>query len=332
MRCLGYLSCADPLYEYLREDILPRIGLHNVAPHFRVHQVQPSGEVYLYEDTVSETFLIGKFFHGLKHRSRESASHCMEQEFNNLRHLRGIGFDRAPCYVPAPLGCNAAINCILVEEFCAGTALGTVIIKAIGEGEREDLFRKLTALASFLAALHNRTAIGTPVDLGGDCLTFDRILDQLKSGGLIGWGEAEAFRGLKEQWRRKGFMEEDCQVLVHGDPTPANILFSDTLGLIAIDPERMRMADRVFDAGRVAAELKHFFMQYAADGELAEPFIGHFLWEYAGPFPDRERAFRSIVRRVPFYMGTTLLRIARNPWLSHAHRRQLIIEAAATLR
>ncbi len=45
--------------------------------------------------------------------------------------------------------------------------------------------------------------------------------------------------------------------------------------------------DRVFDVGRVAGEIKHFFMQHTGDGHLAEPFIGHFLWEYACHFPEQ---------------------------------------------
>ena len=55
----------------------------------------------------------------------------------------------------------------------------------------------------------------------------------------------------------------------------------------------------------------HFFLQNTGNKYAAEPFIGHFLWEYSCHFPDREQTFRSITRRVPFYMGITLLRIAR---------------------
>ena len=85
--------------------------------------------------------------------------------------------------------------------------------------------------------------------------------------------------------------------------------------------------DRVFDVGRIAGELKHFFLMNFPDTFAAEPFIGHFLWEYATHFPDREKAFESVTRRVPFYMGLTLLRIARNFWIDRDYRLQLIGEA-----
>jgi hypothetical protein len=73
-------------------------------------------------------------------------------------------------------------------------------------------------------------------------------------------------------------------------------------------------------------------MQYTGDKWLAEPCIGHFLWEYACHFPDRESAFASITRRVPFHLGLTLLRIARNSWITGKYRRQLLDEAGRTLR
>ena len=118
-------------------------------------------------------------------------------------------------------------------------------------------------------------------------------------------------------------MWEDNEVLVHGDATPSNLLFGRGLSVIAIDLERMKRADRVFDLGRIAGELQHYFLQ-GGNKHAAEPFIGHFLWEYACHFPDRGRAFRSITGRLPFQMALTLLRIARNSWVSAPHRRRLV--------
>jgi aminoglycoside phosphotransferase (APT) family kinase protein len=276
--------------------------------------------------------MIGKFFGGVPDRPPETAFRYMEREFNNLSHLRSIGFAGYPHYVGRPLGRNASLDCVLVEEFCYGTPLNDFVLGAIREGARESLFGKLTALAYFLATLHNRTATVERVDVNRDCSYFDRIMDQLKNWGHIRWGEAEDFHRMKERWREKAFMWEDNQVLVHGDVTPTNILFGDGLWVIVIDLERMKPADRVFDVGRSAAEIKHLFMQYTGNKWLAEPFIGHFLWEYACHFPDRESAFRSITRRVPFHLGMTLLRIARNAWITDAYRRQLLDEARETLR
>jgi hypothetical protein len=331
MNYLGHLSRKDPLYGYLRHDILPQLGVNGGPPDFRVHGIEASNRVYLYEELHSGTRLVGKFFYGVPDRSPAAAIERLEREFNNLQYLRDIGFAGYPHYVARPLGRNAGLNCLLIEEFCFGTPLDAFIVKAIREGAQGLLFEKLAALAWFLATLHNRTATGQRVDVNRDCAYFDRIMDQLKDWGHIGWDEAEDFHRLKERWRGEGFMGEDNQVLVHGDVTPSNILFGDGPWVVVIDLERMKTADRIFDVGRVAAEIKHFFMQYTGDKGLAEPYIGHFLWEYACHFPDRQSAFRSICRRVPFHMGINLLRIARNAWIGGRYRRQLLDEARSTL-
>ena len=332
MKYIGRLSQNDPLYGYLCYDILPKIGVNGTTPDFRVYRFRASNHVYLYEDRHHQTRIIGKFFDGVPGRSPEGAFHHMEREFNNIKHLRNIGFTAYPHYIPRPLGYNAGLNHVLVEEFCCGIPLGDFIVKAIQAGEREVLFQKLTALAYFLAILHNRTVSEIRVDFNKDCFYFDRIMEQLKNWAHIGWDEAEEFYQLKNRWRERASMWEDRQVLVHGDVTPSNILFGDGLWVIALDLERMKPADRIFDVGRVAAEIKHFFMQYTGDKWLAETFIGHFLWEYACHLPNRQAAFTSITRRIPFYMGLTLLRIARNSWITGKYRRELLDEAKKTLR
>ena len=101
-------------------------------------------------------------------------------------------------------------------------------------------------------------------------------------------------------------------------PPPAISCSVKVYSVMAIDLERMRRADRVFDLGRIAGELQHFYMQATGNKYAAEPFISHFLWEYACHFPDRDRAFHSITGRIPFQMGLTLLRIARNSWVHAA--------------
>ena len=107
-------------------------------------------------------------------------------------------------------------------------------------------------------------------------------------------------------------MWEDQQVWLHGNATRANFLFGHGMDVAAIDLERMKRGDRMFDVGRIAGELQHSFMAATGDKARAEPFIGHFLWEYCGHFPDQERAFQSITLRLPFDMAVNLLRIAPN--------------------
>ncbi len=332
MKYLGRLPASDPLYGYLRYDILPLLGIDGGKPDFRVHRLPASHHVCLYEDRRSQTRIIGKFFGGVPDHSPATAFHYMEREFNNLTYLRSIGFNGYPHYAARPLGQNASLHHVLVEEYCYGTPLAEFIVNAVQHGARDILFQKLTALAYFLASLHNRTASDSTVDFNKDCNYFDRIMRQLTNAGRMGWEEAQAFYHFKDQWRAKACMWEDRHVLVHGDVTPPNILFGDGLWVIVIDLERLTLADRAFDLGRVTGELQHFFLQLTGDKGLAEPFIGHFLWEYACHFPDRNTAFAAITRRIPFYSALTLLRIARNSWINADYSRQLLHAALKTLR
>jgi len=127
-------------------------------------------------------------------------------------------------------------------------------------------------------------------------------------------------------------MWEDQQVWLHGDATPANFLFGPGMNVAAIDLERTMRGDRVFDVGRLAGELQHAFMLATGHKHRAEPFIGHFLWEYSRHFPDHDLIFKEITRRVPFYMGLTLLRIARNNYITTDYSGRLIRQAKRLLR
>ena len=326
---VGHLSRHDPLYNYLRHDILPQMGAVRQPVDFRVFRLQDS-RVYLYEGKDSPISLVGKFFAGKGGQSKSNQR--MQHEFDNLHRLRGYGLAGYPHQVVRPLGANSDINSVLIMEYCHGISLSTVINDAIYLKRDQELFSRLTALAYFLATLHNRTANGWGVDFAEDCSYLERLIEDLQHRNFIRDRDQDELYWLRDRWREQPRMWEDQQVLVHGDATPSNFLFGDDLSVIAIDLERMKRADRVFDVGRIAGELQHFYLMATGNKYAAEPFIGHFLWEYACHFPDRERAFRSITGRVPFQMGLTLLRIARNFWISEAYRQLLLEEAKNILR
>jgi hypothetical protein len=318
------------LHPYLVRDVLPQMGVRNRLADFRVFSMKHS-KVYLYEERHSRTQVVGKFFGNGGHDMKPQASERMRQEFDNLSLLRSYGLAGYPHHVVRPLGTNAWLNSILVEEYSPGVPLSAFVTEAIHNRQSQPLYEKLTALAWFLATLHNRTANGQGVDFNQDCAYMDRLVRKLQTQHVIGAWDADELYWLRDRWRGKPRMWEDNQVLVHGDATPSNLLFGRGLSVIAIDVERMKRADRIFDLGRIAGELQYYFLQ-AGYKEGADPFIGHFLWEYSCHFPDRDRAFHSITARLPFHMAITLLRIARNSWVSGPHRRRLVEEAKIILR
>jgi hypothetical protein len=326
---LGHLPSNDPLHPYLVHEVLPQMGVgRNGGADFRVFSMKHS-KVYLYEELHSHAQVVGKFFVSPHHTHPERH---MLQEFENLQLLRGYGLAGYPHHVVRPLGTNAWLNSILVEEYAQGVPLSAYVNGAIHCGQSRQLFDKLTALGYFLATLHNRTANGQGVDFNEECAYMDRIVQKLHKHHVIRGSDVDELSWLRDRWREKPRMWEDNQVLVHGDATPSNLFFGRGMGVIAIDLEFMTRADRVFDLGRIAGELQHSFLQANGNPHGAEPFIGHFLWEYSCHFPDRLRAFRSITGRLPFQMAITLLRIAQNSWVSAHHHRRLVEEAKVILR
>ncbi len=328
---LGKLPERDPLYSYLRYEIQPQLcGVHH--PVYRVFRMNASNDVYLYEEKHSGSRCIGKFFLSAQQNDPEAAARRLDREYHHLDMMRRNGFSGGWHYIARPLGRNDFLNKLLAVEFCGGELLSSILSRGIRDRDDGLIYAKLTALAWFLARFHNRTAQPERVDFQEACSYLDLLCGQLRWGGVIGSNSSGEIAWLRDRWREQAKMWSDCRVFVHGDATPENFLFGDGLHVISFDLERLRCADRIFDTGRIAGEIKHFFLAATGNRYAAEPFIGHFLWEYACHFPDRERTFQETTRRVPFYMGATLLRIARNSWLDFSYRRQLVYEAKECLR
>ena len=328
---LGHLSHDDPLYWYFQEHIAPQVGVYSGETRYRVFQFNYSRNVYLYEIAGTPVKLVGKFRPPAFGYDQDYARHRAETEYRNLVFARSLGFDWFPYFVVRPLGFNPGIDNVLVMEHASGRLLSQIVYQAIFQGRRHRLFRKLGHLAHFLAEFHNRTARDWRVNFNESCDYMGQLIRSLTDRGVDAWHAGELYH-LREVWQHRGFMWEDCHVLVHGDATPSNFLFGHGPDVICFDLERMLWADRVFDLGRLCGELKHFYFRCTGNPQAAEPFIGHFLWEYSGHFPDRDKTFTAVTRRLPFYMGITLLRIARNSWIDWEYRWQLVDEAINIMR
>ena len=324
---LGHLSRHDRLYNYLEEEIFPLLG-GGRSDGIRVFATNGSNAVYIYEERDSNLKAVGKFFYSDRMNDRLRAEHRLAREWHNLHQIRSL-LDGCH-YVAKPLGQNRDLGCLLVTEYCTGTSLETIIDQAITFHSEAILKEKLSALAAFLAKLHNRSALPRRVDFTPECAYFDRLTATLTP--LLSPHDHRELQYLKQCWHDTSEMWQDNAVTVHGDATPANFFFGDGLYVISFDMERMKYSDRIFDIGRLTGELQHFFLRATGNKYLAEPFISHFLREYTTHFPDRDRAFEAIVRRVPFYMGMTLLRIARNTYLAPDYRKRLVAEAKLCLQ
>lgn len=308
------------------------MGVRERHPAFRVFQLSGSNEVYGYEEKFSGSKIICKFYGPKFGWDRDKAAWMASQEYRSLKTLRGYDLVGSPHHVIRPLGFDRELNCVLALEYYDGEQFSQAIGRSTHYRDDDHLYWRLKALAYFLATQHRRTANGEGVDFQADCRYLDTVVARLRDRHRIGQWDVEEFLWLGDCWRKRGHMWQDQQVWLHGDATPGNFLFGHGLDVAAIDLERMKRGDRMFDVGRVAGELQHAFMSATGDKHRAEPFIGHFLWEYSCHFPDPHDTFRSITRRAPYYMGLNLLRIAANGYIGSGYSGRLVAQAKVLLQ
>lgn len=320
---LGTLDRADPLYDVLASCSERGAGW----PVYHVDRLSTHHLVFRYSEEATGQAVVGKFFHLQEPDEQKRAR--ISGEYGNLLHLRTLGFASFPFAVVRPLCREERIGLAVAEEFVAGRDLDHFLRKALEDGGRS-LRRALTRLAAFLRALHDRTARADEAPLQEPVTYVHRIVRKLAHQGVLASEDARAVLRLRDRWLGLPRMAVPA-VTVHGDATPTNFLFPRDGSVVAIDLERMRRADRVYDVGMVCGELKHAFLWRTGNPYASEPFIRHFLKRYAEGSPDPERVFGEITRRLPFYMALTELRIARNGWLDGAYRRRLVHEALACL-
>ena len=329
---VGYVAGHDPLHDFLGKIIRDVMDVREPRPAFRAFRLSGSNVVYAYEEKFSGVKIICKFYGPRFSPDLDKAAWMARQEYECLKTLRRYNLIGSPHHVIRPLGFSRDINGVLALEYYAGEEFSHAIARATHHRDEAHLYWRLKALAYFLATQHDRTAIGAEVDFGADCRYFDTVAGRLRKHHRIGAHDADELSQLRDRWRDRPRMWQDQQVWLHGDATPANFLFGDGMDVAAIDLERMKRGDRMFDVGRVAGELQHAFMRDTGDRHRAEPFIAHFLWEYSGHFSDREGTFESVTARVPYYMALNLLRIARNNYIDRDYGRRLVSQAKRLLQ
>lgn len=314
--------------QYLKKDIFPQLA---PAPYGEIEALRINWErpVYLFFERAKNLTVVGKSF---KHDfiTLEEAWLGAEKEYLNLKLLRErFGMSRDPDKVVAPLGENKELSALLVTERAPGQTLDYYIAKAIYEQKSTELLEKLSHLARFFVKLHYSSETDRLVSPDLPRWYLNKLLDSLSEGPLSPSERNAIEKYSARWWNENSILSTDREVIVHGDATPTNFLFYNE-EVIGIDLERMKWADRCWDLGFIAAELKHHFIWRMRDGWAAEPFISHFLWEYAVNFGGSQ-FFYKVTGKIPLYMALGLLRIARSLWLDEACRKNLIVEAKKCL-
>ncbi len=281
--------------------------------------------------------VVGKFYRA--YPAATPADRGLVQEYGHYLRAAELGLTEGLARIPRLLGRRPGLLLGLLLEAVPGPDLDRLIRGALEQDKLAELRRGLESLAELLAFFHSRPLPETAVS-GQEALSYlDKLLLQLRRQGLLSLANEEDLRLERAAWEVKLAQFPDRQVLVHGDATPTNFLFPGNGGLggpphgraVALDLERLRAADRLWDLSWVAGELKHAWAWRTGHAAAAEAAIGHFFAAYLESQPHSPDLAERLYLLNPFYMALAELRIARNGYLDWEYRRWLVAEATRCL-
>ncbi|MFO7966127.1 MAG: phosphotransferase [Archaeoglobaceae archaeon] len=233
---------------------------------------------------------------------------AMLREYLNLRKLEKI------IDIARPIAIQEGFNFVLVTEYISGTPLSSYM------ADEKDLYDRLTSVANVLTKLHHNTT--NCYNKEQNFAKFHSLLDYLGLEPSL----REQFNCLLGKWWYSSLLDQNYGCMIHRDVSPTNYIFKDGK-IYALDFESSwDHGNPVHDLGVLSAEIKNFFALKGSD-KNAEPYIGHFLWQYSRD----EKKFGKVTRKVPFYIAYGLLRISRLNW-DPDHRKYLVKEAIKCLR
>ena len=299
-----------------RDWLMQVLGKKVADPNCRVHvyRIKPASHtVCRYEFHKQELSVVAKFYAEPTGWMKDyDPFQAMENEFDTLKQIEPI------VEIPRPLAIHRDFHCALLTEYIRGRSF----LKYMGDTNKKDrLYDRLTAIARLQRRLHDQTRSEYRKDRV--FARFHKVLDQL----AMDTKTRTEYNRLLGAWWYSPLLDLQSGCRIHGDPNPLNYLFSHQRVYMLDFESSMEHANFVHDLGIVAAELKNYYAIQRGDARMAEPYIGHFLWQYS----HNEQEFHAIARALPFFISLGLLRMARMK-LGTDHRRFIFREAEACLQ
>jgi len=319
------LPAADRLVPALTKlmgpDAFSRLPAGEVSPE----QLPSSRAVYRFSFPRGKFPVVGKFFSA--YPAATPLDRGLLQEYLNYQCLSALGIDHGA--VPRLIGRRPEVGLGLLLEAVPGPDLDALLARACA-GDPGPLHQALARLAQLLAFFHSRPRSGGPVSPEPSRAYLEKLLGQLAGAGRLSSEAQRSLAAEADHWLALFPHFPDRRVLVHGDATPTNFLFPDGRA-VALDLERLRVADRLWDLSWVAGELKHAWGWRTGNFNAAEGAIRRFFQAYLEALPPDPEISRRLHHLNPFYMALAELRIARNDYLSEEYRAELVAEARRCL-
>lgn len=317
----GALPTLDPIAEYLAAHHWDK-----AAPSASWEVARFSRAAYGYRETATGWTVVAKFY---TVKMGEKAERYARREFECTQRARTAGLAEGDARAVRPL---ADWRGVLLLEYVDGLTLEDII--AVRRSRPGTLAPSLDRAARLLATLHTHSQQpdATP-DFASPAADARRAV-----GDLARWGVLESDPVVRDglvhsidRWAARPKMVEFTPVLTHGDATTTNFIFPWDGGVIAVDWERLYMADPAADLGRLMAEVSHSVKQHGGSVAEALPLVQRLSDGYFRALRNGEDT-EALLGRARFYQAYSTLRIARNGWVSRLDRTALVAQALALLQ
>lgn len=284
-----------------------------------------SQAAYIYREKSSSWAAVVKFY---VVKTGSEAAEYAQRELECTQQARGAGLETGKARAVRPL---ALWRGGLFLEYVDGLTLESVI--AVRSSRPGSLTPSLEHTAKVLAKLHThgRQSDALP-DFESAVRYAHKVVDQLAKYGVLKDDPVtqEGVAHLIDRWAERPEMEDFRPTITHGDATTTNFVFPDAGSVVAIDWERLEVADPASDLGRLMAEVGHSINQHGGTMSEAESFVQHLADTYCQSIASDDKP-DALVKRARFYRASSTLRIARNGWVSRLARTALVAQAMALL-
>jgi thiamine kinase-like enzyme len=295
------------------------------APTASWETARLSRAVYVYRNTVTPLAIVAKFY---TVKMGEKAEHYARREFRLTQQAVESGLAKGTLRAVRPL---THWRGVLFLEYVDGLTLEDTI--AVRRSRPGTLLTSLGLAARLLATLHT----GSPQsevapDFGPPVAYARKIVND-----LVRWGVLETDPVVRDglitsidRWVARDAMAQFSPALTHGDATTTNFIFPWDGDAVAVDWERLYVADPAADLGRLMAEVSHSVKQHGGSVSEAVDYVDQLARAYCEALSNDKDA-NALLDRARFYRASSTLRIARNGWVSRLDRIALVAQALALL-
>jgi thiamine kinase-like enzyme len=293
------------------------------APSWEVARL--SKAAYVYKENKTNWKTVAKFY---SVKSKSGAEKYAQREFIQTQDAQVATSSPGQFRAVRPL---AVYQGTIFVEYVDGLTLEDVI--AVRRSRPGTLLPSLEKIARFFAQLHtNASRPNEPIHFDWEINDTWEILDNLVKHGIL---EADPLveNGVKvlvERWAEAPRMRAYTPVLIHGDATTSNFIFTWEDEMVAVDWERARPADPASDLGRLMAEVSHSISQHGGSPAEALPFVEHLVATYRQNLPQNWEV-EALLKRARYFQAMSTLRIARNGWIPRLYRTGLVAQAMSLL-